>query len=119
LKALIQDLLLHRLCREIVPAPLSEAEVAEYLAARSSVASSPEGLSALLHRHSEGNALFIVAALDHMTKRAPISREKGGWQLHVPLAQIDLAVPDDLRRMIEARWRGKPGSQRAGRTSRA
>ena len=102
LKALTQDLLVHRLCREIAPAPLSEAEVAEYLAARSSVASSPEGLSALLHRHSEGNPLFIVAALDHMTKRALISRENGSWQLHVPLAQIDLAVPDDLRRMIEA-----------------
>ena len=102
LKALIQDLLVRRLCREIAPAPLSEAEVAEYLAARSSVGSSPEGLSALLHRHSEGNPLFIVAALDHMIKRALISRGQGGWQLHVPLAQIDLAVPDDLRRMIEA-----------------
>jgi predicted ATPase/DNA-binding winged helix-turn-helix (wHTH) protein len=103
LKALKQDLLVHRLCHEFALAPLTEAEVGEYLAVRSSGTSLPQGLSALLHRHSEGNPLFMVAALDHMTKRALISREDdGSWQLQVPLAQIDLAVPDDLRRMIEA-----------------
>jgi DNA-binding winged helix-turn-helix (wHTH) protein len=102
LKALAQDLLVHRLGREIAPAPLTEAEVAEYLAARSSTTTLPEGLSALLHRHSEGNPLFMVAALDHMMKRALISQENGSWHLQVPLAQIALAVPDDLRHMIEA-----------------
>jgi DNA-binding winged helix-turn-helix (wHTH) protein/tetratricopeptide (TPR) repeat protein len=102
LKALAQDLLVHRLGREIAPTPLTEAEVAEYLAARSSSTTLPEGLSALLHRHSEGNPLFMVAALDHMMKRGLISQENGSWHLQVPLAQIDLAVPDDLRRMIEA-----------------
>ena len=103
LRALKQDLLVHRLCQEFALAPLTEAEVGEYLAVRSSGTNLPQGLSALLHRHSEGNPLFMVAALDHMTKRALISREDdGSWQLQVPLAQIDLAVPDDLRRMIEA-----------------
>ncbi|MDB6106969.1 MAG: transcriptional regulator, putative ATPase, winged helix family [Gammaproteobacteria bacterium] len=113
LKALAQDLLVHRLGREIAPAPLTEAEVAEYLAARSSSTSLPEGLSALLHQHSEGNPLFMVAALDHMMKRALISRENGSWQLQVPLAQIELAVPDDLRRMIEVQLdRLSPEEQR-------
>jgi DNA-binding winged helix-turn-helix (wHTH) protein/tetratricopeptide (TPR) repeat protein len=102
LKVLTQDLLVHRLCREIALASLTEAQVGKYLAADSSATTLPEGLSALLHRHSEGNPLFMVAALDHMTKRALISRETGSWQLQVPLEQIDLEVPDDLRRMIEA-----------------
>ncbi len=102
LKALKQDLLVRRLCHELALAPLTEAEVGEYLAAGASGSSLPQGLSALLHRHSDGNPLFMVAALDHMTKRALISRESGSWQLRVPLTQIDLAVPDDLRRMIEA-----------------
>ena len=100
LKALIQDLLVHRLCREIAPPPLSEAQIEQYLTARSS--NPPEGLSALLHRHSEGNPLFMVAALDHMTKRALICQENGSWQLRAPLAQLEREVPDDLRRMIEA-----------------
>jgi predicted ATPase/DNA-binding winged helix-turn-helix (wHTH) protein len=102
LKALEQDLLVHRLCHEFALEPLTEAEVGQYLALRSSGASVPQGLSALLHRHSEGNPLFMMATLDHMTKRAVICRENGSWRLQVPLAQIDLAVPDDLRRMIEA-----------------
>jgi DNA-binding winged helix-turn-helix (wHTH) protein len=102
LKALVQDLLVHRLCREIALSPLSETEMEEYLAAESSATGVPVGLSALLHRHSEGNPLFMVAALDHMTKRSLVSRENGKWQLKVPLAQIELAVPDDLRRMIDA-----------------
>jgi predicted ATPase len=112
-KALKRDLLVHRLCREFALAPLTEVEVGEYLAARSSATSLPQGLSALLHRHSEGNPLFMVAALDHMTTRTLISRENGSWQLRVPLAQIDLAVPDDLRRMIEAQLeRLSPNEQR-------
>jgi len=102
LKVLTQDLLVHRLCREIALASLTEAQVGKYLAAHSTATSLPEGLSALLHRHSEGNPLFMVAALDHMTKRALVSRETGSWQLQVPLEQIELEVPDDLRRLIEA-----------------
>jgi predicted ATPase len=111
LKALKRDLLVHRLCREFALAPLTEVEVGEYLADRSSGTNLPQGLSTLLHRHSEGNPLFMVSALDHMTKRALISRENGSWQLQVPLAQIDLAVPDDLRRMIEAQLERLSGDE--------
>ncbi len=44
----------------------------------------------------------MVAALDHMTERRLISRENGSWHLRVPLTQIDLSVPENLRQMIEA-----------------
>jgi DNA-binding winged helix-turn-helix (wHTH) protein len=68
LKALKQDLLVHQLCREIALEPLGERDVAEYLTAESSGASLPDGLAALLYRHSEGNPLFMVTALDDMTE---------------------------------------------------
>jgi hypothetical protein len=113
LKGLIPDLLVHRLCREIALTPLSEAEVEEYLAVQSpaghppashSPASRPPpGLSALVHRHSEGNPLFMVAALEHMAKRSLLTRVDGRWQLQVPLEQIEFEVPEDLRHMIDAR----------------
>src|SRR3984885_9914315 len=112
-KGLIPDLLLHRLGREIALTPLSEAEVEEYLATQSAAARSPAarsppsrpppGLSALVHRHSEGNPLFMVAALEHMAKRSLLTRVDGRWQLHRPLEQIEFEVPEDLRHMIEAR----------------
>lgn len=102
LKALEQELLLHHLCREITLEPLGEAQVAEFLAAESSEATVPEGLAKLLYRHTEGNPLFMVAALDHMTERGLVSRESGAWKLRAPLEAISLEVPQKLRRMIEA-----------------
>jgi predicted ATPase len=101
LHALKQDLLVHQLCREIGLEPLGEGEVAEYLAAECSGASLPDGLASLLYQHSEGNPLFMVAALDHMSERGLISREKGRWQLRVALKGIDLEVPKSLEQMIE------------------
>jgi DNA-binding winged helix-turn-helix (wHTH) protein/tetratricopeptide (TPR) repeat protein len=102
LKTLMPDLLVHRLCRKIDLPPLSEVEVEEYLGAQSPASRPPPGLSALVHRHSEGNPLFMVAALEHMAKRSLLTRVDGHWQLQVPLEQIEFEVPDDLRHMIEA-----------------
>ncbi|HEY2535212.1 MAG TPA: hypothetical protein VGJ20_46165, partial [Xanthobacteraceae bacterium] len=102
LKALMPDLLAHHLCRTIDLTPLSETEVEEYLAVQSPASRPPQGLSALVHRHSEGNPLFMVAALEHMAKRGLLTLANGQWQLQVPLEKIELEVPDDLRHMIEA-----------------
>jgi hypothetical protein len=74
LKLVKQDLLVHRLCHEIALEPLGERQVAEYLASNSSEERPPDGLAGLVHRHSEGNPLFMVAALDHMAARGLISR---------------------------------------------
>ena len=102
LKALMPDLLVHHLCREIALTPLSEPEVEEYLGAQSPASRPPPGLSELVHRHSEGNPLFMVTALEHMAKRRLLTRVDGRWQLQRPLEQIEFEVPDDLRHMIEA-----------------
>jgi predicted ATPase/DNA-binding winged helix-turn-helix (wHTH) protein len=102
LKALKQDLLLHKLCQEIALEPLSEANISAFLAAPSPEASEPAGLAELMHRHSGGNPLFMVAALEHLTRRGLISRESGAWQMRLPLEQIVVGVPEGLRQMIEA-----------------
>jgi len=101
LQAVKQDLLLHQLCRKLALEPLREGEITAYLAADAPDASVPSGLAALLHRRSEGNPLFMMAALDHMTERGFISRENGTWRLSVPIEEIDLEVPETLRQMIE------------------
>jgi hypothetical protein len=102
LKALMPDLLVHRLCHKIDLTPLSEAEVEEYLGVQSPASPPPQGLSELVHRRTEGNPLFVVAALEHMEKRNLLNRAHGRWQLQRPLEQIEFEVPDDLRHMIEA-----------------
>jgi DNA-binding winged helix-turn-helix (wHTH) protein/tetratricopeptide (TPR) repeat protein len=102
LTAVKQDLQVHQLCNEVAITPLNEDGVTEYLAADASEASLPEGFSALMHRHSGGNPLFMVAALEHLDERGLITRDQESWKLKVPLDKIDLGVPQRLRRMIEA-----------------
>jgi len=102
LKALKPDLSLRRLCREVALEPLGEEDVAEYLATESSQGPLPDDLARLLHRHSEGNPLFLVAVLDHMTERGFILRDRERWRLTVALEDIDLAVPENLRLVIDA-----------------
>jgi len=102
LKRLKQDLLVHHLCREITLAPLEKADVAEYLGAESPGGSLPEGFAELIHRHSEGNPLVMIATLDHMTERGMVTHENGKWSLRVPVQEIDLEVPETVRQTIEA-----------------
>ena len=101
LKTVKQDLLVHHLCREIALQPLTEAEVAEYLAIESPGAAVPEGLAALIYRYSEGNPLFMVIALDHMRDRGIIAIENETWQVKMPLETISLEAPESLRQLIE------------------
>jgi predicted ATPase/DNA-binding winged helix-turn-helix (wHTH) protein len=101
LKALTRDLVVHGLCHEIALEPLTKAEIAEFLTLEARGARPPEALASLLYRHSEGNPLFMVAALEHLVQRGLISRERGVWELEVALEVIDLEVPEGVRRMIE------------------
>jgi len=102
LKCLKNDLLVHHLCQEITLAPLTKADVAEYLGGESPGGGLAEGFAELIHRHSEGNPLFMIAALEHMTEHGQIARENGRWRIRVPIEEMDLDVPETLRQMIES-----------------
>src|SRR5206468_7993616 len=101
LGALTQDLRSRHLCHEIALGPLNEAHVVGYLVGEQPDSPLPDGLAELVYRHSEGNPLFMDAALDHLIARGLIARERG-WHLRRPVNDIDLAVPESLRDMIEA-----------------
>ena len=65
LKALRQDLLLHHLSHEVELERLDESDVGEYLATEFTPGDLPSGLAVIIHRHSDGNPLFMTAMLDH------------------------------------------------------
>jgi predicted ATPase len=112
LRALTQELLVHQLCHELVVEPLGEADVAAYLAAAAG-ARLPEGLAGLVSRYSEGNPLFMRAALDHLTQQGALGQEADGWVLRVPIAEIEIGIPERVRQMIEAQIaRLRPEEQR-------
>jgi predicted ATPase len=104
LKTLKQDLLIHQLCFEILLERLDKGDVREYLDAEFATGNLPSGLSALIHRHSGGNPLFMVAIVQDLLKNGLIAKEHGRWTLTKPLQAIALGVPDTLQQMIELQF---------------
>ncbi len=102
LKALKADLLLHQQGQQIQLEPLTEAQVAEYLSADSPQGDLPKGLAELIYRRSGGNPLFMRVTLDHLAQRRLLAKDQKGWQVRVPMEEVDLEVPETLRQMIEA-----------------
>ena len=101
LKALRQDLLLHHLSHEVELERLDEWDVGEYLAAEFTPGDLPAGLAVIIHRHSDGNPLFMTAMLDHLIRQDVLSQVDGRWMLTTPLEQVDPGVPETLRQMLE------------------
>src|SRR5215510_4239770 len=101
LKTLKHDLLLHHLSHELSLERLAEADVAEYLASEFPDGDLPAGLAHIIHRHSDGNPLFMTAMVDHLAKQNVFSQIDGRWIMTTPLEQVDPGVPDTLRHMLE------------------
>jgi predicted ATPase/DNA-binding winged helix-turn-helix (wHTH) protein len=70
LNALRHELRLHGLCEEIVLDPFTEAEVAAYLAGRSSSLGSNESFVRALHVRTDGVPLFVASVIEEVLTRA-------------------------------------------------
>jgi DNA-binding winged helix-turn-helix (wHTH) protein/predicted ATPase len=107
LAGLMGELLVKGLCREIALQGLDEPAVLEYSGRRfppipASRADWPV-LASLVHRHTEGNPLFVANVLGDLASREVLVRKEEGWCLTREFSRIDLGIPDDLRRMIDRR----------------
>ena len=101
LKALKQDLMVHRLCREISLAPLTRQQVGDYLRAEFGGSGLEAELAARIHRSSDGNPLFMVALLERLQRLGGIAKEGGNWRLTVDPERLDPGVPETLQQMLE------------------
>ncbi len=101
LKLLKQDLLVHQLCHEVSLARLTEAEVEAYIAAELSESTIARKLCGPIHRHSDGNPLFMRAILDRVSKTGVIARDGGQWTLTRPPEDLRLEIPETLQQMLE------------------
>ena len=101
LKGLRQDLVMHKLCSEIALERLTEADIAKYLAEEFPGSALPAGLAELVHRHSEGNPLFMTAIVSDLVKSGLLAEAEGSWSLTAPLDKIVPDVPETLQQMLE------------------
>jgi predicted ATPase len=64
----------------------------------------PEGLANLVYRHSGGNALFMVAIVQELTKQGVIAQATDGWVLTTPITKIQVDVPDTLQHLLDLQF---------------
>jgi predicted ATPase len=84
----------------------NEEGVQSYLQARFPGSNFPPVLARLIHKHTDGNPLFMVGVVDYMLSRGHILDTEPGRELRAPLEKSDLGVPGDVRLLIENRLHG-------------
>lgn len=105
LRAITQELQLHRRCEELRLGFLSQGAIEEYLAQRLTGASQPAAslqvLARMIHQRTEGNPLFMVNVVDHLLAQEALEETAEGWVVSGEVAEIEERVPETLRQMIE------------------
>jgi DNA-binding winged helix-turn-helix (wHTH) protein/predicted ATPase len=99
LRAVKQELQLHRQCEELRLGFLTEQHVAEYLMSRFAVGAhghaSLQQLARAIHQRTEGNPLFMVNVVEYMSMQGVLSAS-GETR---PAVQIE--IPASIHQMIE------------------
>ncbi len=101
MRATKQELELHGLCEELPLDFLDAAAVGQYLAGRFPESRFPSELARGLHRHTDGNPLFLVNTVDDLIAQGQLREVDGQWTLTVPADDIALGAPQTLWQMVE------------------
>jgi predicted ATPase/DNA-binding winged helix-turn-helix (wHTH) protein len=105
LKALKQDLVMHRLCAELALAPLAKTAVRQLLSRELGQEALPSSLDTFIYRHSEGNPLFALALLRHLIAERHLahdgSNDSGRWEQRAPFPDMETGVPQELAQLID------------------
>src|SRR5262249_25113689 len=80
-------------------------QVCAYLQLRCGVDATEPGLASLLHRHTDGNPLFLNVAVDYLEARGWLHAAGGVVKLDVPAQQIEAELPSSLRELVELQLR--------------
>jgi tetratricopeptide (TPR) repeat protein/predicted Ser/Thr protein kinase len=89
------------LAREIAVEFLTLEDLGKYLALEFPEHRLPPDLPDLLHRRTEGNALFMADLVRYLKDRRVITLQEGRWVLAQSLAEIERELPESVRSMIE------------------
>ena len=105
LRTMKQELELHRNCEELRLKPLSEEDVAGYLAKCLSSNGLPQSdsLAAAIHERTDGNPLFMINVVDYLVDAGLLagSREARAAESAEILVADRIEVPRSVRQMIE------------------
>jgi predicted ATPase len=100
LRRMLTELHHHTQCAEVVLDYLSEVAVASYLQQRFDAKPLPAGLARVLHRHTTGNPLFLVAVVDELVRQQVLQEGPGAWQLPGGIDTVSGLIPASVRGLI-------------------
>jgi predicted ATPase len=75
--------------------------MAQYLNARFPSHQFPVSLAQFLYQSTDGNPLFMANTVDYLMQQGTLSNQDGQWRLRVPLHEVTMGVPENLRQLIE------------------
>jgi DNA-binding winged helix-turn-helix (wHTH) protein/tetratricopeptide (TPR) repeat protein len=100
-RAVQQELLARGLCERIRLGLLSRESVQTYLENRFPDLREADGISAAIHRRTDGNPLFLVNLVSYLVTRGLLGPSAAGGGLDVMRREIEQVIPDGLRQLIQ------------------
>jgi predicted ATPase len=111
LEGLKEDLLMRRLCLEMLLHPLKKAAARALIGRELGQEALPPGLVDFVYQRSEGNPLFVIAMVEHLAAQGVLVRSgangsgpappTGIWELRAPFPETEAGLPEQLARMVE------------------
>jgi predicted ATPase len=98
LRQMVQELVAHRLCQELRLELLTAAELEAYVAQRLGTSPVTTHLGALIHRRTDGNALFMVHVLDYLLEHGMLLQTGGCGAYATTCARWTGSCPTACRR---------------------
>ena len=100
LRQAVQELGAHGLCQELRLELLTQTEIEAYVAQRLGATAVAAELAALIHRRTDGNALFMEHFLDYLVQQGLLIQDGGQWVLRGAPTAVEEQVPDTLRPLL-------------------
>ena len=95
------DLQARGVCREMALEFLSETDIAQYLTLEFPAHRFPPDFATVIHAKTEGSPLFMTDLVRYLRDRGTIARTSGDWTLAEALPDLERALPESVRGMIE------------------
>jgi predicted ATPase len=96
LRHVVPELVAHGLGQELGLELLTVAEVQAYVARRVGASPVTAELGGVIHRRTDGNALFIVHVFDYVLQQGWLIQQGDQWVLHGDATTLADQVPDSL-----------------------
>ena len=76
---------------------LNKQQVQDYCTRRFPGSALPARLITLLYQRTDGHPLFLVRLLEYLVQQGFFTHTEGQWQLIKPVAELEGAIPNELR----------------------